>query len=146
MKNPLQYPRERRCGKATDKINGNCPFLYLWLDEDLGRANYFVIFVENYLRKVWIYMMKCKGKWFERFKEFQESIEMQSKYTIKMFRWMSGGASILLHLKKCGVEGGLALHTCVCLEALHMRWFQMTSVTCSMQKKPNASFSNIVKM
>ena len=30
----------------------------------------------------------------------------------------------LLHLKKCGAGGALALHTCVCLEALLIQWFQ----------------------
>ena len=30
-------------------------------------------------------MMKYKGKWFERFKEFQAFVEMQSKHEIKEF-------------------------------------------------------------
>lgn len=36
----------------------------------LARAKYFVIFVDDYSRNVWVYTMRCKGKWFQRFKEF----------------------------------------------------------------------------
>lgn len=44
-----------------------------------------VTFVDDYSKKVWVYMMKYKGKWFERFKEFQAFVEMQSKHEIKEF-------------------------------------------------------------
>jgi hypothetical protein len=40
----------------------------------VGGKKYFVIFVDDYSRKVWVYTMKCKGEWFERFKEFQALI------------------------------------------------------------------------
>ena len=36
-------------------------------------------------------MMKCKEECFERFKEFQTFVEMQSEHKIKAFRLMSGG-------------------------------------------------------
>ena len=34
----------------------------------VGGAKYFVISVDDYSRKVWVYTMKSKGEWFERFK------------------------------------------------------------------------------
>ena len=39
-------------------------------------------------------MMKSKGEWFERFKEFRAFVETQSEHEIKTFRWMRGGDSI----------------------------------------------------
>ena len=30
----------------------------------------FVTFVDDFLRNMWVYMMKSKGEWFERFEEF----------------------------------------------------------------------------
>ena len=33
-------------------------------------------------------MMKSKGEWFERLKEFQGSIETQFEHKIKVFQWM----------------------------------------------------------
>src|ERR1700738_1378054 len=32
----------------------------------IGGARYFVTFVDDYSRKVWVYTMKCKGEWVER--------------------------------------------------------------------------------
>ena len=46
----------------------------------VGGAKYFVIFVDDYLKKVWVYTMKYKGEWCEKFKEFQALVEMQSEY------------------------------------------------------------------
>ena len=41
----------------------------------VGRAKYFINFVDDFSRNVWIYTKKCKGKGFEeRFKEFQALI------------------------------------------------------------------------
>jgi hypothetical protein len=44
----------------------------LWPHENniQRRDKLFVTFVDDYLKKVWILTMKCKGEWFERFKEF----------------------------------------------------------------------------
>ena len=50
----------------------------------MARTKYFVTFVDSFLRKVWIYMMKSKRKWFEGFKEIQIFIEMQSKHKIQI--------------------------------------------------------------
>jgi hypothetical protein len=57
-------------------------------------AKYFVTFVDDFLKKIWVHMMKCKGKSFERFKEFRAFEEMQLEYEIKAFLWISGGDSI----------------------------------------------------
>ena len=38
--------------------------------------------------------MKCEGKWFVRFREFQAVLETKSEHEIKAFWWMSSGESI----------------------------------------------------
>ena len=40
-------------------------------------------------------MIKTKGEWFERFKEFQAFVKTQSEYDIKAFWWMSIENSVL---------------------------------------------------
>ena len=51
--------------------------------------------------------MKCKGEWFERFKEFQAFVETQSEYKIKAFRWMSGGDFISKDFEAFFMEHGI---------------------------------------
>ena len=60
----------------------------------MGGAKYFVTFGDDFWRKVWIYMMKSKGEWFDRFKEFQTFVETQLEYELKVFWWMSRSNSI----------------------------------------------------
>ena len=57
----------------------------------VGGTKLFVTFIDDYLRKVWVYTMKCKGERFDKFKEFQALVETQTQYKIKVFRCMSGG-------------------------------------------------------
>ena len=73
----------------------------------IGGAKYFVIFVDDYSRKVWVYTMKCKGEWFERFKEFQALVETQSEHKIKAFRCMSGGDFISKEFEGFLMEHGI---------------------------------------
>ena len=73
----------------------------------IGGARYFVTFVDDYSRKVWVYTMKCKGEWFERFKEFQALVETQSGHKIKAFRCMSGGDFISKEFEAFLMERGI---------------------------------------
>ena len=51
----------------------------------VGGAKYFIIFLDDFLKNVWVYMMKSIREWFERFKEFRAFVEKQSKHEIKAF-------------------------------------------------------------
>jgi len=51
--------------------------------------------------------MKCKGEWFERFKEFQALVETQSEHKIKAFRCMSGGDFISKDFEVFLMERGI---------------------------------------
>ena len=56
----------------------------------IGGARYFVTFIDDLSRKVWVYMLKSKGECFERFKEFKALVETQSQEKIKVLRFDNG--------------------------------------------------------
>ncbi len=52
----------------------------------LGGARYFVTYIDDFSRKVWVYL--------EKFKEFKALVETQSEHKIKVFRSDNGGEYI----------------------------------------------------
>lgn len=60
----------------------------------MDSARYFVIFIDDFSRKIWSYALKSKGKCFERFKELKALVETQSKHKIKTFWLNNVGAFI----------------------------------------------------
>jgi transposase InsO family protein len=60
----------------------------------LGGARYFATYIEDFSRKVWVYLLKSNGECLEKFKEFKELVETQSDYKIKVFRSDNGGEYI----------------------------------------------------
>ncbi len=57
----------------------------------LGGAKYFVTYIDDFSRKVRVYLLKSKGECLEKFKEFKALVETQSKHKIKVFRSDNGG-------------------------------------------------------
>lgn len=37
----------------------------------IGGNNYFVLFIDDFIRKIWIYLIKRKGEMFDVFKRFK---------------------------------------------------------------------------
>jgi len=52
---------------------------------------YFITFIDDYSRKIWVYFLKERAEDLEKFKEFKEMMEKQSGYHIKVFRSDRGG-------------------------------------------------------
>ena len=48
----------------------------------LSGYEYYVTFIDDYLRKTWIYFLKTKDKVFGKFKEFKALIENHSEQTV----------------------------------------------------------------
>jgi transposase InsO family protein len=71
----------------------------------LGGARYFVTYIDDFSRKVWVYLLKSKGECLEKFKEFKVVVEKQLEYKIKVFRSDNGGEFI-----SEGFEGFLKAH------------------------------------
>ena len=74
----------------------------------MRHSRYFVTFIDDFSRKVWLYTLKTKGECLEKFKEFKALAEKQSGHMIKVFRSDNGGEFISKgfrrFLKKHGIE------------------------------------------
>lgn len=57
----------------------------------LGGARYFLTFIDDYSRKVWVYVLKCKSEVLPRFKEWKSLVEKQSEHKVKVLRSDNGG-------------------------------------------------------
>eukprot|EP01018_Ginkgo_biloba_P000012 Gb_36863 [translate_table: standard] len=56
----------------------------------LGGARYFLTFIDDYSRKVWIYPLREKSQTFVVFKQFKE-LERQTGLKLKVLRSYNGG-------------------------------------------------------
>ena len=59
--------------------------------ESLGGNRYFVTFIDDYSRKLWIYLLKRKSEVFDVFKNFKVLAERQSDEKLKLLRSDGGG-------------------------------------------------------
>ena len=60
----------------------------------LGGYEYYVIFIDDYSKRTWIYFLKTKGEVFSRFKEFKALVEKQTGRKIRVLRSDSDGEYI----------------------------------------------------
>jgi transposase InsO family protein len=56
-----------------------------------GRSKYFVSFIDDYSRRLWVYPIKKKSDVFPVFKVFKAQIELESGKKIKCLRTDNGG-------------------------------------------------------
>ena len=59
--------------------------------ESKGGAKYFVTFIDDYTRKVWIYFMRHKSETFSKFTEWKAEVENQTNRKLKCLRSDNGG-------------------------------------------------------
>jgi hypothetical protein len=59
--------------------------------KSLGGSSYYLIFIDNYSRKTWLYLLKTKYEVFNKFQEFKAEIENLTNKKIKMLRTDNGG-------------------------------------------------------
>ncbi|KAJ4723526.1 Retrovirus-related Pol polyprotein from transposon TNT 1-94 [Melia azedarach] len=57
----------------------------------LGNNNYFLLFIDDFSRKTWIYLLKQKSEVFAAFKKFKAVVEKESGRQIKAMRTDCGG-------------------------------------------------------
>ena len=65
---------------------------------------YYVIFIDDYSRKTWIYFMKAKSETFAKFKEFKSFIEKQMGLHIRALSSNNGGEFDSHHFKDLCLE------------------------------------------
>ncbi|KAK2984034.1 hypothetical protein RJ640_001195 [Escallonia rubra] len=65
----------------------------------LGKNKYFLLFIDDYSRKTWVYFLKQKSEVFSTFKWFKALVKKQSGYQIKAMRSDRGGEFISKEFK-----------------------------------------------
>ena len=84
--------------------------------QSLGGGEYFVTFVDDHTRHVWVYILKHKGEVLQRFQEWKALVEKSSGRKIKTLRSDNGGeytsAEFSSYLAKEGIKHELTIpHT-----------------------------------
>jgi hypothetical protein len=84
------FPRNNNRSKdVLDLINSDVcsPMLV----KSLGVSSYYVIFIDDYSRKTWLYLLETKDEVFSKFQEFKDEIENLTNKKIKTLRTDNGG-------------------------------------------------------
>eukprot|EP01018_Ginkgo_biloba_P038757 Gb_28556 [translate_table: standard] len=59
--------------------------------QSLGGTKYFMTFIDDFSRRVWVYFLRSKSQAFNAFKEFKQEAENQCNMKIKVLRSYNGG-------------------------------------------------------
>jgi transposase InsO family protein len=59
--------------------------------ESIRRCKYYMSFIDDHRRKVWVYFMKHKGEVFQLFLNFKAMVEQEKGVSIKCLRFDGGG-------------------------------------------------------
>lgn len=88
-RDPFPSGKARRANKPLELIHSD---LYGPMRvTSLGGSKYFLTFIDDYTRKLWIYFLKEKLEVFGIFKDFKALAEKQSGYSLKALRSNRGG-------------------------------------------------------
>lgn len=81
----------------------------------IGGSRYFLTFIDDYSRKMWIYFLKEKSQVFETFKVFKAYVEKESGHSLKTLRSDRGGEYMSQEfesfLKKHGIRHQLTVRS-----------------------------------
>ena len=92
--------RPRRLGLIHTDLWGPSPMA------SLGGSRYYVTFIDDFSRKVWVYFLKNKSDVFETFKKWKAMVETESGLKLKCLRSDNGGEYIDGGFKEyCAVNG-----------------------------------------
>lgn len=61
------------------------------IEKSLGSSLYFIIFINNHSKKVWVFLLKSKDQVLNVFKEFHARVEKEANYQLKCVRADNGG-------------------------------------------------------
>ncbi|GJR70297.1 retrovirus-related pol polyprotein from transposon TNT 1-94 [Tanacetum coccineum] len=81
--------------------------------ESLGGKRYFLSIVDDYSRRVWVYILRFKHEAFEKFKEWKQLVENQTGRTVKKLRTDNGLEFCNREFKQLCIESGIARHLTV---------------------------------
>jgi len=73
-----------------------------------GGARYFVTFIDDFSRKIHVYLLRTKGEVFDKFKEYKALVDNQTDMKIKTFRSNNGGEFVSKKFDnfwhECGIQ------------------------------------------
>jgi hypothetical protein len=75
-----------------------------------GGSSYFVTFIDDFSRKVWVYLLKRKVDVFIVFKQFRDLVEKSTGRSIKCLRTDNGGEYTSMEFKNYCKEAGIERH------------------------------------
>nr|GEW47634.1 retrotransposon protein, putative, Ty1-copia subclass [Tanacetum cinerariifolium] len=110
--------RDYRCWKRRHTTQGEIDYVHLDLRgpsqvESLGGKRYFLSIVDDYSRRVWVYILKFKHEAFEKFKEWKQLVENQTGMTVKKLRTDNGLEFYNREFKQLCIESGITRHLTV---------------------------------
>lgn len=81
--------------------------------QSIGGARYFLIFIDDFSRKTFVYFLHNKDEVFEHFRNFKNLVENETNHKIKIIRSDNGGEFINYKLQAYLKENGIKHHTTV---------------------------------
>jgi hypothetical protein len=87
-KHPFPVQTTRVSSKPLEMIHSN---VWTTKTESIGGCKYYVSFINDHTRKVWVYFMKHKGGVFQHFLNFKAMVEKEKGVSIKCLRFDGGG-------------------------------------------------------
>nr|GEY39331.1 retrovirus-related Pol polyprotein from transposon TNT 1-94 [Tanacetum cinerariifolium] len=92
-KDPLQLIHTDLCGLITPSSH--------------GKNHYFILFIDDFSRKTWVYFLKEKSQAFEAFKTFKTMVEKKKGLKIKSIRSDRGGEFLSKEFNKFYEDNGI---------------------------------------
>ncbi|GJX88874.1 retrovirus-related pol polyprotein from transposon TNT 1-94 [Tanacetum coccineum] len=81
--------------------------------ESLGGKRYFLSIVDDYSRRVWVYILRFKHEAFGKFKEWKQLVENQTGRTVKKLRTDNSLEFCNREFEQLCIESGIARHLTV---------------------------------
>nr|GFA39164.1 retrovirus-related Pol polyprotein from transposon TNT 1-94 [Tanacetum cinerariifolium] len=81
--------------------------------ESLRGKRYFLSIVDDYSRRVWVYILRFKHKAFGKFKEWKQLVENQTERTVKKLRTDNGLEFCNQEFEQLCIKSGIARHLTV---------------------------------
>ncbi|GKC88028.1 retrovirus-related pol polyprotein from transposon TNT 1-94, partial [Tanacetum coccineum] len=81
--------------------------------ESLGGKRYFLSIVDDYSRRVWVYILRFKHEAFGKFKEWKQLVENQTGRTIKKLKTDNGLEFCNREFMQLCIKSGIARHLTV---------------------------------
>lgn len=113
-----QFSHHTRQGKHTSKEVLEYVHSDLWgapsVVPSLAEMRYFITFIDDFSRKVWIYFLNTKDEAFSKFKEWTLEVENQTSKKVKYLRTDNGLEYCNNRFDEFSKESGIKRHmTCV---------------------------------